>query len=166
VTIALNEENHPHVYAFNASYDAVIPLAFGENLKFTYETTDEDWGEDLEKYNFDRVNISLNVSNTAPLNMKPIIDALDSDGQVINDVTATIDGIAKAGSLTQPTNSTLKAILKSTGPNLKNLDGIRIRFEASSDAACAGQALNEAQALRFTEIRISISGGVTIDLND
>ncbi len=166
VTIALNEENHPHVYAFNASYDAVIPLAFGENLKFTYETTDEDWGEDLEKYNFDRVNISLNVSNTAPLNMKPIIDALDSDGQVINDVTATIDGIAKAGSLTQPTNSTLKAVLKSTGPNLKNLDGIRIRFETSSDAACAGQALNEAQALRFTEIRISISGGVTIDLND
>lgn len=166
VEIALNDAAHPNVYAFNAYYEAVIPLAFGENLKFTYETNDENWDEDLEKYNFNRVNITLNVSNTTPLNMKPIIEALGHDGEVIDNITATIDGIAKAGSLASPTNSTLKAVLKSTGPNISNLDGIRIRFEASSDASCAGQNLNEAQALRFTDIRISITGGVTIDLND
>lgn len=165
VEIALNDNAHHNVYEFNASYDAVIPLAFGENLRFTYDTT-EDWDEDLEKYNFDQVNITLNVINTAPLNMRPIIDAIGPDGKVIDNITATIEGLAKAGSLAKPSNTPLKAVLKSTGTNIKNLYGVRIRFEATADAACAGQPLNEAQSLRFTDIRISISGGVTIDLND
>ncbi len=164
--IALNDSEHPNVYHFNADYEAVVPLAFGQDLKLTYETDDKDWNEDLEKYNFDRINLSFNVTNTAPLNMKPRVDALDRNGNVLSDITATIEGTAKAGTLQSPTDTQLKAVLRSTAGNIKNLDGVRISFDATTDAACAGTPLNEAQAMRFTDIRISITGGITIDLND
>lgn len=98
--------------------------------------------------------------------MKPRVDALDRNGNVLSDITATIEGTAKAGTLQSPTDTQLKAVLRSTAGNIKNLDGVRISFDATTDAACAGTPLNEAQAMRFTDIRISITGGITIDLND
>lgn len=164
--IALNDNEHPNVYHFNADYEAVVPLAFGQDLRLTYETDDKDWDEDLEKYNFDRVNLSFNVTNTAPLNMKPRVDALDHNGNVLSDITATIEGTVKAGTLQSPANTQLKAVLRSTAGNIKNLNGVRVSFDATTDAACVGIPLNEAQAMRFTDIRISITGGITIDLND
>ncbi len=164
--IALNDAQHPNVYHFNADYEAVVPLAFGKDLKLSYQPDDKTWDEDLEKYNFDRVNLSFSVSNSAPLNMKPYVDAIDRNGNVLTDITATIEGLVKAGSISSPTNTELKAVLRSTAGNIKHLDGVRIRFDASTDASCAGTPLNEAQAVRFTDIRISITGGVAIDLND
>lgn len=163
--IALNDSEHPNVYNFDAEYEAVVPLAFGRDLKLTYDTEDNDWDEDLEKYNFDRVNITFKVSNTIPMVMEPHIYAIDRNGDVIPTVTATIEGVVKAGSIQTPSETEMKAVLRSTAGNLKDLDGIRIVFDATADETCAGTPLNEAQALRFTEIRITITGGVTVDLN-
>jgi len=165
VAFTLNDASNPTEYRFDAAYDAIIPLAFGENLEFTYEKIEDGWDEDLEKYNFDRVNILIDVENTAPLNMVPEIEALDYDGNVLKTIDVDIEGMAKAGSIGNPTTAVLKATLRSTGGNIKNLNGVCIRFHATSDANCAGQNLNEEQALRFASIKVSILGGVTVDLN-
>lgn len=163
--LTLNDDLHPSVYHFDATYEAVVPLAFGRDLRLSYDTEDKDWDEDLEKYNFDRVNISFKVSSTIPLVMEPHVYALDRNGDVLPTVTADIEGLVKAGSLQTPAETEMKAVLRSTAGNIKDLDGIRIVFDATADGTCAGTPLNEAQALRFTDIRISITGGITVDLN-
>ena len=57
-------------------------------------------------------------------------------------------------------------MIKSTAANLRDLDGIRLEFDGVTSGEYVGMNLNANQALKFTDIRLTIVGGVTIDLND
>lgn len=153
-------------YSFTNDYEAIIPLAFGPELSFTYDDTEQDWDTDLEKYNFNEVKVTVVAVSTIPLTLTPDVEALDRDGNVMTSVTATVDGTVGGGSLDTPSRSNLVISIKSTGKNLDGLDGIRYKFTAVSDSESAGAVLNSAQSLRFEEIKLSVIGGVTIDLND
>ncbi|MDE6217409.1 MAG: hypothetical protein K2F64_00220, partial [Muribaculaceae bacterium] len=64
-----------------------------------------------------------------------------------------------------PTTTELKVRLTSKASNLGNLDGVRLSFKATCPESMSGVPLNKSQALRFTDIRIKLIGGVNIDLN-
>lgn len=166
VEFTLSTASAPVKYSFNANYEAIIPLSFGDKLKLVYTTDERNWDEDLSDYNFNEVDVVITAVNTIPLNMMPEIEALDRNGNVLNTVTATITGEVNAGSIANPSTCTLTAKLKSTGNNIKDLDGVSLRFTASGDAATAGQPLNEKQSLTFPTVRVTVAGGVTINLND
>lgn len=161
VTIDLNT-----TYSYESEYRTFIPLAFGADFKLFYDKTEADWDEDLEKYNFNEVNITFNAINTIPMTLTPRIKAIDRNGNVIDNITATIEGIAAAGSLDTPVSTPLKGVIKSTAANLRDLDGIRLEFDGVTSGEYVGMNLNANQALKFTDIRLTIVGGVTIDLND
>ncbi len=152
-------------YAVNSGYEAVIPLSFGENMHFSYETQDDGWDEDLEDYNFNQVTLTTSVVSTVPLKMTPVVHALDKQGNEINDVEVVIEGSAAPGSLDNPVTSELKAVIKSNAQNIKNLDGVKVSFTADADASTAGQTLNKRQSVKFNNIKVTVTGGVTIDLN-
>ncbi len=116
--------------------------------------------------NFNEVKVTVVAVSTIPLTLTPDVEALDRDGNVMTSVTATVDGTVGGGSLDTPSRSNLVISIKSTGKNLDGLDGIRYKFTAVSDSESAGAVLNSAQSLRFEEIKLSVIGGVTIDLND
>lgn len=175
VTFDLFDENDPDnekKYTFNADYHAVIPLAFGEHMTLHYVHEDTGWDEDLEKYNFNKVEISLEAVNSIPLDMTPKAVALrrvaeGSEEYVeLTTVTAVVEGNVAPGTIAAPKSSPLKITLASTGENIKELDGIQLIFDAKSNAEVAGVNLNENQALRFEQIKVKIIGGVTVDLND
>ena len=155
-----------HTYNFKNDYKAIIPLAFGKDLRLTYSDEDTGWDSDLEKYNFDRVNITADVINSLPLQMTLSVIALDREGNEIPDITATVSGDIAAGTIASPSTSSVDVILRSTAPNIKDLDGVRFMFDAVTDESHVGVPLNENQNLRFENIKVSVIGGITIDLND
>lgn len=153
-------------YTFNATYDAVIPLAFGAGMELHYNHEDTDWEEDLDKYNFSKVEITLDAVNTVPLFMKPSVKPIG-----ISTVDVDVEGVIDAGSLAAPTTTPIKITLTSTGKNLDGLTGISLDFDATAKnpetgATVTGVNLNSAQALKLENITVRIIGGVTIDLND
>lgn len=153
-------------YSFSTEYEAVVPLIFGPDMKLTYDDSDSGWNTDLKKYNFNEVRITLNAISSIPLNMTPTATLLGKDGKPYANITVDTQGsVLKAGSLAAPTTSPLTFIIKSTGANISGLDGVRYEFTATSDSKASATALNEGQGIRFTDVKVSILGGVTIDLN-
>ncbi len=160
-----------HNYTFNADYNAIIPLAFGADMRLHYTHEDTDWdSDDLKDYNFNEAHITANIVNALPLTMTPAVEGLDRQLNTLSNVTATItaaDGSAAkvaAGTPGAPTTTPVKIVLRSTGSNLRDLDGVRIIFDAYDPIV--GTNLNSAQSLRFEDIKIQIKGGVTVNLND
>lgn len=152
-------------YSFDVDYKVVVPLAFGSELEFNYTTDEAGWDEDLSKYSFKQVVATISVLNTTPLDMTPEVTPIDRQGNPVSDITATVEGVALAGSLASPKESQLVVNIVSNARNIGNLDGIRFRFHATCGNSTVGVALNEKQSLRFTEIKLKLKGGVGIDLN-
>ncbi len=159
-TVTLNR-----TFNVDVDYTAIVPLAFGPELRFTYTTNDTGWDSDLDKYNFSQVRATVAVENSIPLNMVPSVYALGKNGQVLSNITATIEGSVSAGTLSNPTSSNLVILLNSTAANMGDLDGIEFEFAATSASEYIGVPLNENQTLKFNEIRLQLVGGVDIDLN-
>lgn len=154
-------------YEFSTENEVLAPLAFGPSLSFTYSDKEEGWDEDLEDYNFKRVNITAIASNTIPLSMKPSARAIfkdDPNGTRSREVRVIVEGDIVAGTLASPSESTFKVEIVSDVNNLAGLDGIEYSFTA--DDPIAGVPLNEAQALTITKLNMTIAGGITVDLND
>lgn len=150
-------------YTFSSGYDVVVPLSFGPDMRLNYTTTDDGWDSDLGKYSFNDAMISLTVDNTIPLDMLPSVVLLDKHGNVFAGAKVSVQGSVAAGSLEKPSQSQLKITV--SGQKLDGLDGMKIDFTAKSNSNYVGVNLNEKQSLRFTDLKLGIKGGITIDLN-
>lgn len=152
-------------YSLTTDYQAVIPLAFGEMMTLHYTDTEADWGEDLSDYSFRRLVATTAVSNTIPMDLTPSALALDNQGNVINDVTAKVEGTVDAGTPGTPSLSELVITIESDTDNIGRLDGVLLIFDGKANANYIGVNLNKEQAITFNDIRITLYGGVTINLN-
>lgn len=162
VTLALDP-----TYDFTTDYEAVIPLAFGADMFLHYTDVENDWDvDDLDKYNFKEVVLNFTAINSIPLKLTPQVIGLDRQGNELTNIVAKITGDVNAGSMASPSVSALEIHLTSSGDNIGNLDGVRLIFDAVSDAATVGENLNSNQALVFTDVIVTVLGGATIDLND
>lgn len=160
-----------HVYTFNAAYDAIIPLAFGANMRLHYTHEDADWDtDDLKDYNFKEAVLTANIVNALPLTMTPAVEGLDRGHNTLSNITATIttaDGNTvkvAPGTPASPTTTAVRIVLRSTAASLADLNGVRIIFDAYDPIA--GTSLNSAQSLRFDDIKVQLKGGITVNLND
>ena len=152
-------------YTYNCDYTAIIPLAFGDRMQLYYTHTEDDWNEDLEKYNFNTAVVTADVVNTIPLDMVPSAKALDANGNEYQSISVSVEGNVTAGSMYSPSTSKLKITLKSSGENIGGLNGVELLFHASANKGFAGTNLNKNQAMKFDNIKITLVGGVLIDLN-
>lgn len=152
-------------YDFGTDYKAIIPLAFGPDMTLHYTETEADWGEDLSQYSFKRVEARVVAISTIPMDLKPTVQALDNKGEIINDVQAEVEGVVAAGTLASPSNSELLIKIQSNSSNIGRLDGVLLTFDGASSAQHLGVNLNKEQSIVFSDIRLTVYGGVTIDLN-
>ncbi|MCM1348352.1 MAG: hypothetical protein NC338_02990 [Firmicutes bacterium] len=152
-------------YDLQAEYQAIIPLAFGPDLQFSYTTDEAGWDEDLSKYSFKEAVATVDVVSSAPLELTPEVIALDRNGNEISDITVSVEGQVAPGSIALPSTSTLKVNLRSNAANIGNLDGVRFTFKATCPPGFTGTPLNENQSVKFTNIRLKLIGGVGVDLN-
>lgn len=153
-------------YNVKTDYNVVAPLQFNDQTRIVYNDQMDDWNSDMEDIDARHAEISLTATNTIPLGMTMTADAIDPDGNVLNDITATVEGGISAGTPDTPTTSALTIRLESKADGaLKNMDGIAYRVEASVPTEVQGITLNESQSLKLDNVIITVKGGVTVDLN-
>ena len=158
-------------YTVVTDYEFAAPLQFNAGTKIIYTDRFDGWKDDVEDFDFKEAEISITAVNRIPLNMVMNVDAIDADGNTINEVTATVEGTIAAGTMNEngAATSTLKVLLKSANTDaLHKLDGLSYRVEAASPdevEALKGTTLNEKQTIKLDNIRVRVKGGVTVDLN-
>lgn len=153
-------------YRIETDYQLETPLQFNEGTEVIYSEKMDGWGSDMEDYDFKEVVVSMKATNAIPLDLQMTADAIDVEGNILSEVSATIEGNITAGTPNQKTNSELKIILKSSSTEaLHRLDGLTYRVSAKTTKEVAGTVLNENQTLKLDDIRIQIKGGITMDMN-
>lgn len=154
-------------YLFRTDYEAVVPLAFGDKLNIEYDDKDNGWDEDLKGYSFGALNVEMDVVNTIPLSLVPDAELLGVNDMDFADVTIDVDGQITAGALTAPSTSHIKLTARcKDGADLNGVKGIRYWFRATNEAATNGVILNENQGLKLENIKVYLTGGVTVNLDD
>lgn len=160
VTIDLNRN-----YTIITDYKVDTPLQFGPDTNIEYTETIDGWDADLEDMEFDRVEASMNVINEIPLGVRMTAKAIDVDGNVLENVKVDMDVEIKAGAIGAPTEQNVKFTLTTDDGKIAGLDGIEISVVASVDNNVGDVTLNENQTMQFTEIKLKLIGGITMDLN-
>ena len=160
VTIDLNKN-----YTIVTDYKVDTPLMFGPETTITYTEAIDGWDADLEDMEFDRVEASMNVINEIPLGVKMTAKAIDVNGNVLENVKVDMDAEIKAGDIGAPTTQKVNFTLTTDDGKIAGLDGIEISVVASVDNNVSDVTLNENQTMQFTEIKLRLVGGITMDLN-
>lgn len=153
-------------YNVKTDYEINAPLQFNEGTTIVYNDSFDGWNEDLKDIYFKELVVSMNATNTIPLGMEMTVEAVDAEGKVLEDVTATVSELIQAGTPENPVVTALDITLKATHPDaFRKLDGLKYSVAARSSAETAGQVLNKEQHLCLDKLVIKIKGGVTVDLN-
>ena len=152
-------------YTIVTDYRVDTPLMFGPETNITYTETIDGWDADLEDMEFDRVEASMNVINEIPLGVRMTAKAIDVNGNVLENVKVDMDVEIKAGEIGAPTTQNVNFTLTTDDGRIAGLDGIEISVVASVDNSVSDVTLNENQTMQFTEIKLRLVGGITMDLN-
>lgn len=150
------------VYEASVAYSVYVPFNFENGLKIVYTDVIDEMNDDLKDYEADGVTITANVENSVPLDLVAKITPIDVNGQKIPGIKVT-DAVIKAAhdNKTEVTPIELSVTLANRS-DLRKLDKIEFRIEASSNAS---GALNSEQYIHVKEIRLKLNGQVTADFN-
>lgn len=162
-------------YEMPSSYEVDVPLSFEQNLNIVYNDSVQDLNKDLndlDKVILKKVNVLLTVDNAIPLKLqlKPenvlIKDVYDNELTAVKKtieedkqyVTESTDG-------EKPVTSELVLNLTSEDTAfLSKIDRICFKLTAVPGSA-TGVPLKDTQWLKVTSIKLSVPGGVNVDLN-
>lgn len=161
IVLNLGEE-----YTVKTDYEINAPLQFNEGTTIVYNDSFDGWKGDLEDLYIKELVVSMDATNTIPLEMQMAVDAVDAEGNILDNVTAVVSENIQAGTLDNPVVTSLNITLKTSNPEaFQKLDGLKYSVSAHSSAQTAGQVLNKEQHLRLDKMVIKVKGGVTVDLN-
>lgn len=156
-TVALGRQ-----YKASVAYSVYVPFNFESGLKIVYTDIIDEMNDDLKDYEADGVTITANVENSVPLDLIAKISPIDINGQQIPGIEVT-DAIIKAAHDEQIETTPIELrVTLANRSDLRKLDQIEFRIEASSNAS---GALNSEQYIHVKDIRLKLNGQVTADFN-
>lgn len=162
-------------YALSAGYKVDVPLSFEQGLNIVYSDSIKDLNKDLkdmDKLTLKKVNLILSVDNAIPLKLQLKADNVrikDVYGNELTAVKTTIEEdkqyVAESTDGEQPVASQLVLSLTSEDTAfLSKIDRICFKIAAVPGTA-VGVPLKDTQWLKITGIKLSVPGGVNVDLN-
>ncbi len=163
-------------YQLAASYDVDVPLSFEQGLNIVYSDSIKDLNKDLkdvDKVTLKKANIILTVDNAIPLKLqlKPEnVQIKDVYGRELTGVEKTIEEDKQyvMESVDGETPATSEVVLNlSTAEDpgfLSKIDKICFKITAVTGEA-AGVPLKDTQWLKVTNVKLTVPGGVNVDLN-
>lgn len=163
-------------YQLTASYDVDVPLSFEQGLNIVYSDSIKDLNKDLkdvDKVTLKKANIVLAVDNTIPLNLqlKPEnIQIKDVYGRELTGIEKTIEEdkqyITESKDGTTPaTSEVVLSLTTADDPGfLSKIDKICFKITAATGST-TGVPLKDTQWLKVTSVKLSVPGGVNVDLN-
>lgn len=162
-------------YEMPSSYEVDVPLSFEQNLNIVYNDSVQDLNKDLndlDKVILKKANVLLTVDNAIPLKLqlKPEnVLIKDVYGNELTAVKKTIEEdkqyVTESTDGEKPVTSEL--VLNLTSEDTAFLSKIdRICFKLSAvPGSATGVPLKDTQWLKVTSIKLSVPGGVNVDLN-
>ncbi len=160
VTINLGEE-----FTVETDYRIDTPLMFGPRTTINYSEAIDGWDADLEDAEFSCIEASMVVINEIPLGISLTADAIDKEGNKLSNVTVDMNANVKSGSMGNPTSQEVVFSVTTSDGNIKGLDGIKLYIKANASENTSSVALNENQSIQITDLKLSLKGGITMDLN-
>lgn len=162
-------------YEMPSSYEVDVPLSFGQNLNIVYNDSVQDLNKDLndlDKVILKKANVLLTVDNAIPLKLqlKPEnVLIKDVYGNELTAVKKTIEEdkqyVTESTDGEKPVTSELVLNLTSEDTSfLSKIDRICFKLTAVPGSA-TGVPLKDTQWLKVTSIKLSVPGGVNVDLN-
>lgn len=162
-------------YEMPSSYEVDVPLSFEQNLNIVYNDSVQDLNKDLndlDKVILKKANVLLTVDNAIPLKLqlKPEnVLIKDVYGNELTAVKKTIEEdkqyVTESTDGEKPVTSELVLNLTSEDTAfLLKIDRICFKLTAVPGSA-TGVPLKDTQWLKVTSIKLSVPGGVNVDLN-
>lgn len=162
-------------YEMPSSYEVDVPLSFEQGLNIVYNDSIQDLNKDLndlDKVGLKNVKVILSVDNAIPLKLQlkaENVQIKDVYGNELSAVKKTIEEdkqyVAESTDGEKPATSEL--VLNLTSDNTAFLSKIdRICFKITAvTGTTTGVPLKDTQWLKVTSIKLSVPGGVNVDLN-
>lgn len=162
-------------YEMPSSYEVDVPLSFEQNLNIVYNDSVQDLNKDLndlDKVILKKANVLLTVDNAIPLKLqlKPEnVLIKDVYGNELTAVKKTIEEdkqyVTESTDGEKPATSELVLNLTSDDTAfLSKIDRICFKITAVTGTT-TGVPLKDTQWLKITSIKLSVPGGVNVDLN-
>lgn len=162
-------------YEMPSSYEVDVPLSFEQNLNIVYNDSVQDLNKDLndlDKVILKKANVLLTVDNAIPLKLqlKPEnVLIKDVYGNELTAVKKTIEEdkqyVTESTDGEKPVTSELVLNLTSEDTAfLSKIDRICFKLTAVPGSA-TGVPLKDTQWVKVTSIKLSVPGGVNVDLN-
>ena len=163
-------------YQLAASYEVDVPLSFEQGLNIVYSDSIKDLNKDLkdvDKVTLKKANIILTVDNAIPLKLqlKPEnVQIKDVYGRELTGIEKTIEEDKQyvMESVDGETPATSEVVLNlSTVEDpgfLSKIDKICFKITAVTGGV-AGVPLKDTQWLKVTNVKLTVPGGVNVDLN-
>lgn len=162
-------------YELPVGYEIDVPLSFEQNLNIVYNDSVQGLNKDLndlDKVILKKANIILTVDNAIPLKLQlkaENIQIKDVYGNELTDVKKTIEGdrqyVAESIDGEKPVTSELVLTLNSDDTAfLSKIDRICFQITAAPGSVTS-VPLKDTQWLKVTNIKVSVPGGVNVDLN-
>ena len=162
-------------YEMPSSYEVDVPLSFEQGLNIVYNDSIQDLNKDLndlDKVGLKNVKVILSVDNAIPLKLQlkaENVQIKDVYGNELSAVKKTIEEdkqyVAESADGEKPATSELVLNLTSDDTAfLSKIDRICFKITAVPGSA-TGVPLKDTQWLKITSIKLSVPGGVNVDLN-
>ena len=162
-------------YEMPSSYEVDVPLSFEQGLNIVYNDSIQDLNKDLndlDKVGLKNMKVILSVDNAIPLKLQlkaENVQIKDVYGNELSAVKKTIEEdkqyVAESTDGEKPATSELVLNLTSDDTAfLSKIDRICFKITAVTGSA-TGVPLKDTQWLKVTSIKLSVPGGVNVDLN-
>ena len=162
-------------YKMPSSYEVDVPLSFEQGLNIVYNDSIQDLNKDLndlDKVGLKNVKVILSVDNAIPLKLQlkaENVQIKDVYGNELSAVKKTIEEdkqyVAESADGEKPATSELVLNLTSDDTAfLSKIDRICFKITAVTGTT-TGVPLKDTQWLKITSIKLSVPGGVNVDLN-
>lgn len=162
-------------YDLPASYEVDVPLSFEQGLNIVYNDSVQDLNKDLndlDKVSLKNAKIMLSVDNAIPLKLQLKAENVQIKDVYGNEVTAVKKTMEEDKQyVTESTDgekpATSELVLSLTSDDtafLSKIDRICFKITAVPGSA-TGVPLKDTQWLKVTSVKLSVPGGVNVDLN-
>lgn len=162
-------------YDLPASYEVDVPLSFEQGLNIVYNDSVQDLNKDLndlDKVSLKNAKIMLSVDNAIPLKLQlkaENVQIKDVYGNELTAVKKTMEEdkqyVTESTDGEKPATSELVLSLTSDDTAfLSKIDRICFKITAVPGSAI-GVPLKDTQWLKVTSVKLSVPGGVNVDLN-
>lgn len=164
-------------YEMPSSYEVDVPLSFEQGLNIVYNDSIQDLNKDLndlDKVGLKNMKVILSVDNAVPLKLQlkaENVQIKDVYGNELSAVKKTIEEdkqyVAESTDGEKPATSELVLNLTSDDTAfLSKIDRICFKITAvTGTTTTTGVPLKDTQWLKITSIKLSVPGGVNVDLN-